>query len=212
MTFRVFAVVVLFASLLMAQNDNASQSAAQTNGPVFSFHSRGTLADFFSFQNGTDISLSVNRNGEGGQQAATFLNFSTFTFNQNGFTDIFGFGQVPNEALHGGGDKHVSLSVDTSQVNSFQTITCTFDFINFISSCQPGPFGLVQIDWEQDGNSTLHQVSETRQTFFQFTIHSQVNSESASAPANGSVLGIPVSNGFGNVGVHHNSTVEIFKN
>src|SRR5437588_9984980 len=138
MTFRVFTVVVLLASSLMAQNDNASQSA-QANGPVFSFHSRGTLADFFSFQNGTDISFSVNRNGEAGEQAATFLNFSTFTFNGNGFTDVFGFGQIPNEALRGGGDKHVSLRLDTNQISSFQTITCTFDFINFISSCQPGP-------------------------------------------------------------------------
>ena len=212
MIFRICAVVVLLASSLMAQSNAAQPAAAQANGPVFSFHSRGTLADFFSFQNGTDITLSVNRNGEAGEQAATFLNFSTFSFNGNGFTDVFGFGQIPNEALRGGGDKHVSLSVDTSQISSFQTITCTFDFINFISSCQPGPLGLVQIDWEQDGNSSLHQVSETRQTFFQFTIHSQLNSDSSSAPANGSLLGIPVSNGFGFVGVHHNSTVEISKN
>ena len=97
-------------------------------------------------------------------------------------------------------------------MSGFQTTTCIFDVTNVTFSCQPGPCGLIQIDWQQDGNSSIHQVSETRQKFFQFTVHSQVNSDSSSAPANGTLLGMPVSNGFGNVGVHHNSTVEFFKN
>ena len=51
MIFRICAVVVLLASSLMAQSNAAQPAAAQANGPVFSFHSRGTLADFFSFRN-----------------------------------------------------------------------------------------------------------------------------------------------------------------
>jgi len=213
MKYRIFAVVVLFASSLMAQSNPTPPASAQgSGGPIFSFHSRGTFAQFFSFQNNSDVFLSVSRNGEAGQQASTFLNFSSFTFNSDGFTDTFAFGQIPNESLRSGGDKRVSLNVDLSQVSSFQITTCTFNFTNFTFNCQPGPFGVVQVDWVQDGNFSTHLLSNERQQFFQFTIHTQQDSDSSSASVSGSVTGIPVNNGFGNIGVHHDTQMEFFKN
>lgn len=207
MKFPVIAVVALFASSLMAQSN-----AVQANGPIFSFHSKGTFANVFSFQNNSDIFLNVSRNGEAGQQATTLLNYTSFTFTSTGFTDTFAFGAIPNDSLRGGNDKHVSLNVDTSQVSSFQATTCTFDFTSFTFTCQPGPFGLVQLDWEQDGNSTTQVVSDERDKFFQFTIHHQRNADSATATVTGSVVGLPVSGGFANIGVNHDSTMEFFKN
>ena len=212
MKFRIFAVVVLLASSLMGQSNSAQSAVAQASGPIVSFHSRGTFAQFFSFQNGSDVFLSVSRNGEAGQQATTFLNFSSFTFSSDAFTDTFAFGQIPNESLRSGGDKRVSLNVDLSQVSSFQVTTCTFSFTNFTFTCQSGPFGVVQVDWVQDGNFSTHLISNERQQFFQFTIHTQQDSDSSSASVSGSVTGIPVNNGFANIGIHHDTQMEFFKN
>lgn len=202
MKFPIVAVVVLFASSLMAQS----------TGPVLSFHSRGTFAQLVTFQNGSDILLTVTRNGEAGDQATTLLSYSIFSSTATGFTDTFAFGLIPNESLQGGNDKHVGLNVDTSQISSFQATTCTFDFTTFTNTCQPGTLGLVQLDWQQDGNSSSHLIANQRQTFFQFTTHEQRNTDAASATANGSVAGIPVTAGFGTIGTNHDSLMEFFKN
>src|SRR5947209_13684044 len=175
MKFPVVAVVVLLASSLMAQS---SAPSATGNGPVFSFHFKGTFAQFSSFQSGSFASLNAGRSSEAGQQITTSLNFNTFSSNSDGFTETFAFGLIPNDALRGGSDKHVSLSVDTSQLASFETSTCTFSFSTFLFECQPGPFGLVQIDWDQNGNFTRSTISDVKETFLQGRFHTHENSDS----------------------------------
>ncbi len=190
----------LAASLLVA-----ASMMAQAPEPV---HSSGAFASLSAFNNGSDLFLNVTRSDNNNTET-TFLNFDVFTFTPDSFTDTFAFGQVPNDSLKGDNTKHLSLNVDTSQVPSFQTTTCTFSFNTFTFTCQPGPFGAVQIEFQQDGNFVNRTVSDTHSTFFQFDVHTQQNSDSASAFANGSVLGVAVGNGFSNIGTHRDTTITL---
>jgi hypothetical protein len=195
-----FAACLLMAASMMAQG-----AAGIKVDPV---HSSGAFASVFTFTNNSDINLNVTRSDNNGS-TTTFLNFDVFTFTADGFTDIFAFGQVPNDSLKGDNTKHLSLNVDTSQTPSFQITTCTFSFATFTFTCQPGQGGVVQLEFQQDGNFSNRTISDQHSTFFQVDIHNHVNSDSASAFANGSVLGIPVNNGFSSIGTNHDTTITL---
>ena len=201
MKLSAFAVVLLFVSSMLGQSRPA---------PIINtFHSNSTFADASSLGSGSQVFLHTSRSSSPGGTTATFLSFDTFTTTADGFTDTFAFGQIPSDSLRGDSSKHISLSVDTSQVDSFFTSTCTCSFSTFNVTCQSGPFGLVQLDWQQNGQFSASTVSDNKFAFFQFTQRTQVNADGNSADVTGSVLGIPVSNGQGGVGVNHDSTVTI---
>jgi hypothetical protein len=208
MKFPALAAIVLFASSLMAQTQPQAQNITLT---LSTFHSNSTFAGLFSFSNGSDVFLNVSRGNTNGT-VETFLSFDSFSFNGNGFTDIFGFGEIPNDSLKGDNTRHISLNVDTSQLPNFNATSCTFSFITFTETCQTVPNSLVQVDWQQDGNFSTREVSDRDDTFFQFTRHAHTDSDSASAQANGSAFGIPISNGFGNTGINRDTTITLFKN
>lgn len=195
---------VFVVSLLAAVSMMAQSPAAQ----VQTIHSSGAFANLSAFANGSDLFLNVNRSDNNGQRT-TFLNFDIFSFSNNSFSDTFGFGQIPNDSLVGDSTKRVSLNVDTRQLSSFQTVTCTFDFTTFTESCQPGPFGVIQLDFQQDGAFSTRTISDNDTKFFQFEFRNQQNSDSASASANGSVVGIPITNGFGNIGTNRDTTITL---
>src|SRR5690349_17656185 len=192
----VFAVCLLAAVSMMAQAVPATQ--------VQSFHSSGAFASLFTFANGSDLFLTVGRSDNNGQRA-TFLTYSSFTFTNDGFIDTFASGQIPNNSLVGDSTKRVSLNVDTRQVSSFQSTTCTFSFTNFTERCQPGPLGVIQLDFQQDGAFSTRTISDNDTQFFQFELRNQQNADSASATANGSVVDIPITNGFSNIGTNRDT-------
>lgn len=196
-------LLILSACLLLTVSMMGQSSSPPQ---IITVHSSSTSANLLTFSNSTDITLGVlrsdNPSGNG-----TFLVFDLFTFSDNVLTDTFGSGQIPNQDLTGDNTKHLSLSVDTSQLSSFQTTMCTLNFVTSTQTCQPGPVGLIQLEFQQDSAFVVDNISNTRATFFQFTEHDQRNSQAASAFANGSILGLPVSNGHGEVDINRDTTV-----
>lgn len=196
----------LTASLLMAGSLMAQ--SLRTPDPV---HSSGAFANTFTFANGSDVFLNVTR-ADTNNVKSTFLNFDVFSFTSDGFTDTFASGQIPDDSFKGDNTKHMSLNVDTSQVASFQTSTCTFSFVTFTFTCQPGPFGVIQLDFQQDGDFTARTISDSTFTFFQFSERTHQDSDSASAGVNGSVLGLAVNSGFGNIGTNRDTSISFSSN
>lgn len=205
MKFSLLGAVMLFSTLLLGQGDpNATPNV---------FHADGTFASLSAFNNGASVFLNVSRGSNsftGGQ--STFLFYDSFSSTPDGFVSTFGSGQIPSDSLTGGNPAHLVLNVDTSQLTSFFTTTCTFSFSNFTFTCTSGPGGLINIEWKQDGNFSFHSVATTQQSFFQFTIQSHGESDSGSATANGSVVGIPLNDASGSAGTNRSVTISLFKN
>lgn len=195
------AAVLFISASMMAQSASAPQV----------FHSSAAFAGLGTVANGSNINLQVTRS-DSPNSDTTMLRFDIFSSSSDLFTDTFGVGFIPNSSLTGDNTKHLNLNVDTSQLSSFQTTTCTFSFITFVSACQPGPVGLIQLDFQQDGSFSQRVMSDTQSVFFQVTVRSHQDSDSASAIANGSVFGIPVTNGSSSTGTNRDSTITITSN
>lgn len=197
-----FVALLLLAASMMAQSTSAPQV----------FHSSGAFAGLGTVVNGTNINLQVTRT-DNPNSDTTLLRFDVFSSDSSGFTDTFGLGLIPNNSLAGDNTNHLSLNIDTSQLSNFQTITCTSSFVTFITTCQPGSIaGVIQLDFQQDGSFSTRTISDTKQVFSQFSEQSHQNSDSASAVVNGSVFGIPVSNGPGSTGTNRDSTITLTSN
>ncbi len=176
-------------------------------GPSKVVHSSGAFA-YLSSQTatGSQIWLYASHTDHPGTPA-TFIEFDIFTPHPDGtFTDTFGSGDVPTDSLSGNSSKSLSLTVDTSQVSSFQTRTCTSNGV-----CQPGPTGLIHIDFNADGDYTSKNVSENHYVFLQETQRAHYDYDSASSLANGSILGNSVANGSGSIGTNHSTTIILTK-
>jgi len=201
--FSIVATLVLFSSLAMAQSNSGAKA----------IHANGASASVFTFNNDINVFLNVGRGTDspvGGQ--GTFLVFTTFSFTPDASISTFGNGFVPNEVLRGDSTAHLTLNVDTSQLTSFQTTTCTFTFSTFTTSCASGPVGIIDLEWQQDGAFNTHSIATTQQNFGQFSLQSHGESDFSSASVNGSVLGMPLVNGSGESGVNHNTTLTLIKN
>lgn len=199
MRFFALAATVLCSALLCAQSTVV--------------HSNGAFATTTAVVNNSNISLSVTRGTDSVAGDTTFLFFNIFTFNSDGtITTTAGNGFISNGDFTGGNPAHLTLNVDTSQEAGFQTTTCTIDLSTFDVTCGAGQPGLISIDWKQDGAVSIHTVSTTQETFGQFTFQSHGESSQGSAPANGTLLGIPLTSASGNAGTNHNKTMTLTKN
>lgn len=202
---RVLAAFVILLSCMVP----ASVSAQTTSPPVETFHKNGTSGSAFGFNGPTFINLQVNRGQTSGGAPSTFLFFDVFTFAFPIESSTIGFGEIPNTALKGDSTAHLTLAVDTSQVSGFQVQTCTFNFVTFTGGCQSGPFGPIQVDWQQTNQFSNQIVSHEQFEFLHFTMIQDVNSANSSALSQISYLGTPFS-GFGGIGVEHLTTISIF--
>jgi hypothetical protein len=192
----------MLSACLLLTISMVGQSSSPTRTTLV--HSSNTSANLLTFSNATDITLGVLRSNN---PSGTFLVFDLFSFSDNVVTDTFGSGQIPNQDLTGDNTKHLSLSVDTSQLSSFQTTTCTLSTVTNTQTCQPATGGLIQLEFQQDGAFLVHNISDTLSTFFQFTERDQRNALAASAFANGSVLGLLVSNGHSEIDINRDTTI-----
>ena len=186
---------------------------AQTSSPATTvFHSNGASAQLLTITpDGLEIIIQVQRGTDASGNPSTFLVYDTFGPVPDGFVDTFASGVIPDSAFQGGDSAHLSLNVDTSQVDGFSSSSCTISDIDFSISCGPGPVGLIQIDWKQDNFSSTHTVSNVQQTFAQFMSQQHTVADTASALATGSFLGATINSVSGQTGVNHNSTLQIVK-
>lgn len=167
------AAVCLFSSLLAAQTTT-------------SFHSKAEGAFALVNANNTSTEIQVNRG-----DTSTFLDVFAVTPGSNGgFTVTSGFGTIPNADFVTSGLQRMALNVDTSQVPGFQSVTCTVSFTPFFNeTCQPGPVGLIQINWTGNRIQTFSVIEERHTTQGGLTVDLHINADQISANASGSYLG-----------------------
>ena len=175
--FSLAAAVCLFSSLLAAQNTT-------------SFHSKLEGAFVLVNTNNTDVEIEVDR----GDTASFLMVFATAPGPNGGFTVTSEFGTIPNADFVTNGFQHMALNVDTSQVPGFQSTICTVSFTPFFSeTCQPGPLGVIQVNWNSNGISTFSTVEERHTTQGGLTVDVHIDSDDRSATASGSYLGLSFS-------------------
>jgi hypothetical protein len=199
---KVFSALLLLSSLsLMAQdNTNIVQHQNGLFATVSAIAMDGETRVFLNASRGTDPLTG---------QPSTLVFFDTFVETGDGFTDTFGSGTIPNDAITGDDPAHLVLDVDTSQVTTLTVTSCTFSFSTFTQSCGTTPAGTIHLEWQQTKIFNAHTSSDSQQTFSQVRINSHQVSDSASADVTGSLLGLNINTGDGSAGVNHNSVVTI---
>jgi hypothetical protein len=199
---KVFSALLLLSSLSLMAQDNTNIVQHQ-NGLFATVSAIATDAEtrvFLNASRGTDPLTG---------QPSTLVFFDTFVETGDGFTDTFGSGTIPNDAITGDDPAHLVLDVDTSQVTTLTVTSCTFSFSTFTQSCGTTPAGTIHLEWQQTKIFNAHTSSDSQQTFSQVRINSHQVSDSASADVTGSLLGLNINTGDGSAGVNHNSVVTI---
>lgn len=168
------------------------------------YHGKGAFAQ----SNFPGISLSAS-SGNDTSTGQAFVTYSTFTSNPDGsYTYSSGDGYLPASAFTANNLQQMSLNVDTSQVSGFDAETCAVTFVpTYTFTCSPGPYGVIQVNWQQNGSvsTTLHENSTT--TDGPFSTHVVDDEDYVSANASGTFLGTSVVDYFSQMGTNHGSTV-----
>ena len=199
MKIHLLIVLLAFSTLALAQND----------APKISTRMTGTFADSTFSINGYVAHISVSQDTSSG---LTLLIYNyVFSSPDGSSTFEFGGGYIPNDAVQLNNANVAKLNVDTSQVSGFMATSCTH-FPGQSSTCTPGPFGVIQIDWQQDGVMSNRTISQNWKTFPGARLHTQLNSELNSAHVTGSFLGSTFISDLGDIGKTTNSLFEIFDN
>ncbi len=196
-----FAAMLSFPLLLMAQ--------AQS----FRFTQSGEFASFTQFTPPfTVVSLQVSRGSNPSGDTAS-LQYSSISepadFSSITITNVFG--PIPSGAFTGVSTQHLDLNIDTSTLDptTFFSETCTIDFTTFITTCGPGPAGLIQLDFQENG--AQRSIVDLKQTTYAGPVTTLIHQKSDNSTANvqGSVFGAQVTGAPANVGVNHQSTLQI---
>jgi hypothetical protein len=197
-------VLTFLASFLVV-----SAASAQSG---FVFHSNGTAGSFNYCTSNSCVSLFAGRGGSG-STTQTMLSFGIFQATEAADIQITGFGVIPNNDLQGDSTSTLSLSTDLSNNAQFMIQTCTFDFSTGDFTCGSTPGGPVNITWKKDRTLfALHSVNSQSQTFANFMIRFNGTTDMAFGPATGSILGLPVTTPQGQLGVAHDTTIEVIHN
>jgi len=201
---KLFASIALlsFPMLMLAQTQD------------FRFTQNGEFATFSQFSAPfTVTSLQVSRGSSTTGGSSATLQYSAISepadFSSITITNIFG--PIPSGAFTGTSTHDLILNIDTSTLDpsTFSSETCTTDFTTFITTCGPGPAGLIQLEFQENG--AQRTIVDLKQTTYSgpVTTHSHQKSDNSTANVQGSVFGMQLSGAPANVGVNHQSTLEI---
>lgn len=161
----------------------------------------------------TQISLSVSRGTlNGGTTTSIVFTDAVFAvdFQSLTFTQIFG--PIPDSAFTGDNVNGLHLNLDTSTLDPTITFseTCTLDLGTFIFTCGPATPGLIQVDFAANGfQSTQVITAEKVVTMGPDTIRTHEKSDTASANAQGSILGLQFATSGATISVNKNSQIEV---
>jgi hypothetical protein len=168
------------------------------------YHGKGAFAQ----SNFPGISLSAY-NGDESYNGQTFLMYSTFTSNPDGsYSYGSGDGFIPASAFSANNLQQMSLNVDTSQVPGFSASTCVATFApTYTITCSPGPYGIIQVNWQQNGSVSSSLKENSQSTDGPYSTHVVDDNNYVSANSTGTFLGISVVDDFSEMGASHGSTV-----
>ena len=182
-------LLTLLCALLFAA---AGISSAQTP----TFHASGEFAETFISVNGGTANVFAARGCTSNPcfTTQTILVFHAFALTPNGSVFIEGDGVIPDSAFDASSPEHATLNIDTSQISGFNTIACSFvPGTGF--TCQPGPTGVIQVEWQRTRTVASTRLEEDLVTQGPFVIHTHINQDFFSASASGSFFGTSFSNG-----------------
>jgi hypothetical protein len=163
----------------------------------------------------TQISVSVLRGTpSGGSSTSIVFSSAAFAadFQSLTFTQIFG--PIADSAFTGDNVNGLHLNLDTSTLDPTVTFseTCTLDLGTFIFTCGPATPGVIQVDFSANGfQSTQILVLEKVVTFGPTTVRTHEKSNTASANAQGSILGQAITVTDATISVQSNSTLEVIR-
>ena len=199
---KVFSALLLLSSLSLMAQDN-THIVQHQNGLFATVSAIATDAE-------TRVLLNASRGTDPlTGQPSTLVFFDTFIETDDGFTDTFGAGTIPDNAITGNDPAHLVLDIDTSQVTTLTITSCTFSFSSFTQTCGAPPAGTIHLEWQQTKIFNAHNSTDSQQTFSQVRINFHLVSDTASANVTGSLLGLDINTGDGSAGVNHNSVVTI---
>jgi len=197
----VFAMMALFPVLAIAQID-------------FRFTQSGEFASLSqSTSQFSGVNLSVSRGSSTTSGASASLQYSATSVSPD-FTSITitnVFGPIPSDAFTGVTTHNLSLNIDTSTLDptTFFSETCVLDLTTFIETCGAGPAGPIQLQWqENDAQRSIVDLKQTTYSGPTTTIQRQ-KSDNSTANVQGSIFGTDVTGAPANVGVNHQSSLEI---
>ena len=201
----VFAAVCLFPVLLSAQ-DNTHQR----------FVHEGEFANVSGNISSTaSFSLSVSRTKDTGSGAAASLQFSTFSETPTDIAFDNVFGPIPASAFTGTNTQNLALNIDTTTLDPtvFFAEHCDLSLVTFVFTCTQGqPAGVISLQFrENDAQSDQINLHETKQNG-PVTTRIFQRSDTSTADVQGTIFGTSVSSASAQVGVNHNSTLEIIRN
>jgi hypothetical protein len=207
---RLFALAALWSfPLLMMAQDRDHQDKDH-----FRFTQSGEFANFSQFTPPfTVVNLQVSRGSNSTSGNSASLQYTVISepadFSSITVTNVFG--PIPSGAFTGVTTHDLVLNIDTSTLDptTFASETCTTDFTTFTQTCVPGPVGLIQLEFQENG--AQRTIVDLKQTTFSgpVTTHLRQKSDNSTANVQGSVFGVQVTGAPANVGVNHQSTLEI---
>jgi len=161
----------------------------------------------------TSVNLQVSRGSSTTNGSSAFLQYSAVSapadFSSLTVTNVFG--PIPAGAFTGVTTQHLNLNIDTTTLDpsTFTSETCTTDFTTFITTCGPGPAGVIQLDFQENG--AQRSIVDLKQTTYSgpVTTHLHQKSDNSTANVQGTLFGGDVTGAPANVGVNHQSSLEI---
>jgi hypothetical protein len=199
----VFAMMTLLPVLAMAQS-----------GVDFKFTQSGEFANLTqSTGQFSSISLSVSRGASTTSATSASLQYSATSVSADflSITITNAFGPISPNAFTGQTTHALALNIDTSTLDPtvFISETCVLDLTTFLETCGAGPSGLIQLQFQENG--AQRTIVDLKQTTFSgpVTTHLRQKSDNSTASVQGSIFGTDVTGAPANVGVNHQSTLEI---
>jgi len=202
---RSWVLTLLSALLLAAQGMASAQST--------SFHASGEFAETFSNANGSFVDIFAARGCivDPCSTNNTVLVIFAFVPTATGVVFLDGGGVIPDSAFQTNGPDHATLNIDTSQASGFSLEACTFTPGSGFT-CQPGPTGVIQVEWRRTRAGSTTLVEEDHATRGPVTTHIHKNQDFFTAAGAGSFFGASFSdNSRSKIGANKETTITISK-
>jgi len=128
-----------------------------------------------------------------------------------------GFGMVPPSTVQANATT-ARLNVNTSAVGSFTNTVfhLVFDFSGgdpvVTETSAPGPGGVIDMSWRANGASGFKNTGQTETRAGAFTFRTTGTQEGNVATAQGSIVGVPFTAPFADLGVTHHTIATIIRN
>lgn len=95
----------------------------------------------------------------------------------------------------------------TSQVSGFNASTCVATAPTYTVTCSPGPYGVTQVNWQQNGNVSTSLKENASSTDGPYSTHVVDDEDYFSANSTGTFLGTSVVDDFSLMGTSHGATL-----